>query len=149
MRSVLALVLLLVSSACFPLIPVGPFSTDLHFHPVDGGAPLPGRINVHFGWQSATVVVTLPDGGAFQGEFDVKAPAPDREMAPAWDRVFGQGYFDAKVLGSPQHVRVALKGPEGREMKAEFHSLRRPEGGVSISEGVAVDAQGRVFKMGQ
>jgi hypothetical protein len=70
-------------------------------------------------------------------------------MASTWDRVFGQGYFDAKVLGSPQHVRVALKGPEGREMKAEFHSLTRPKGGVSISEGVAVDAQGRVFKMGQ
>ena len=146
MRTVTAFSLLLICSACLP------FSGPIHFHPVGTApavAPIPARFKVHGGWQTATIIATLPGGGAYEGSFRVGTPPPGREMAHAWDCVFGPGYFDAKVLGSAQHARVTLVGPEGKHLQAEFHSLVSHPSGLSVSEGVLTDALGRIFKMGQ
>lgn len=142
MRILVALSLLLCT-ACLPI------SAPFHIYPIGEAAsssPIPCRFKIHFGWQSATIIATLPRGETFSAAFDIHVAPPDREMAPFWDKVFGAGYFNAKVLGSRQHFRIALRSAQGQEMQMELHGIPGDHrGGL---EGVAVDGKHQLYKAG-
>ena len=137
------LALLLLSTGCLP------FSAPFHIYDVSAAgptSPIPCRVKVHFGWQSASITARPPEGEVFTATFAMNPEPPDRSMAALWDRIYGGGYFEAKVLGSRQHFRVTLKGDQGHELQMEVH---QPPGlDRSGVEGVAVGSGGRLYKVG-
>ncbi len=134
--------LLLCTSGCLP------FGASFHLHRLEGAdsSPIPCHVRVHFGWQKATLTA-LPGGReVFTGSYPMVPTPPDRAMAPLWDRIYGTGYFTAKVLGSPQHVRVTLMAEGGRSIQMEVHHPPGSDrGGL---EGVAVGPDGELYKVG-
>lgn len=108
--------------------------------------PVHCRISFRPGQQLATIVADLPDGRSFGLSMPpgwIKPPADD-ELAPAWDRVFGQGYYGTHVIRQEGHVRLDMEGFQGGWLKLE---LCRPSRGDAQAEGIAVDQAGHVFKV--
>jgi len=134
---------LLLCSACLPI------SAPFHLYPINSPAssePIPCRLRLHFGWQTITITATLPNGGVFSGSFPTNITPPNRELAPEWDQVFGAGFFNAKVLGSPKHFRTTLKSEAGEALVLEMHAIPGDtKGGM---EGVAVDGHKGIYKAG-
>jgi hypothetical protein len=62
---------------------------------------------------------------------------PQSDLAAAWDAVFGQGYFVARVLGNSLDQGI-FKGPQGTILQVES---------LDGQKGVAVDNRGNVYKM--
>ncbi|GLH69401.1 hypothetical protein GETHPA_09340 [Geothrix rubra] len=141
-RSLAALALLSLAG-CFPI------SAPFHLYPISAAPPQPPvlcRFKIHFGWQSATITATLPGGDLYSGSFALHTAIPDRELAPYWDQVFGSGYFNAKVLGSPRHFRTVLKNDQGAELVLEMHQI--PGDNHGGMEGVAIDSHKGIYKAG-
>jgi hypothetical protein len=139
----LAVPSMLLFTGCFPI------SAPFHLYPINTSAqqaPILCRFKIHFGWQSATITATLPDSDIYSGSFALATAIPDRELAPYWDQVFGSGYFNAKVLGSPRHFRTTLKNKQGVELSIEMHQI--PGDNRGGMEGVAIDSNKRVYKAG-
>jgi len=139
-----AVLALLLSPACLPV------SAPFHLYAMDPAAPqqpLPASIRIHFGWQTMTLTATLPDGNTYRGSIPTTfGPPSERTLAAGWDRVYGPGYFNAKVLGSPKHCRATLTSSAGATLLLELHAIPGDtKGGV---EGVAQDAEGRLYKAG-
>lgn len=139
---ILTLFSLLLCTACLPI------SASFHIYPIGGTQtePIPCRFKIHFGWQTATLTATLPDGESFSGSTSTHTNPPDREMAPLWDQIFGNGFFNSRVLGSPGHFRVVLKGSQGHDLKMEIHAIPGDHHGGF--EGVALDNENRLYKAG-
>ena len=140
----LGLLTLIFSTACFPV------SAPFHLYPLSSATPsepIPCRLKLHFGWQTMSITATLPTGGVFSGSFPTNiAPPNSRDLAPYWDQVFGAGYFNAKVLGSPKYIRTTLKNEQGDELLLEMHAIPGDtKGGL---EGVAVDSRKVIYKAG-
>lgn len=134
---------LLLGGGCLP------FSAPFHLYPINSigpSEPILCRLKVHFGWQTITITATLPNSGEFSGSFPTDATAPNRDLAPCWDQVFGPGFFNAKVLGSPKHFRTTLKSGQGEELQLEMHAIPGDtHGGL---EGVALDRNKGIYKAG-
>lgn len=142
MRS-LTVVCLLLCTGCFPI------SAPFHIYPVNqapGAFPISCRFKLHFGWQSATVTVTMPNGDIYSGSLNSSSPRPDNAMAASWDQVFGNGYFTAKVLGSQRHMRFLLHNLQGDELRMELHTI--PGDNQGGMEGVALDHNNHLYKAG-
>jgi len=135
---------LLFLTGCFPV------SAPFHIYPIreaGSGSPIPCRFRIHFGWQNATISAFLPDGETYASVISTtRSDPPNRDLAPLWDKVFGAGYFNAKVLGSPQHFRTTLKNEQGRELRMELH--RMPGDPNNGFEGVAIDGDNLIYKAG-
>jgi hypothetical protein len=134
---------LLLVTACFPI------SAPFHLYPINFAAPADPilcKLKLHFGWQTITITATLPTGGVFSGSFPTNITPPNRDLAPYWDQVFGLGFFNAKVLGSPKHFRTTLKNQQGDELQLEMHGIPADtRGGM---EGVAIDSNKGIYKAG-
>jgi hypothetical protein len=139
----IAVLSLLLFTGCFPV------SGSFHLYPMNASprqAPVLCRFKIHFGWQTATVTATLPGGDRYSGSFPLNSGVPDRELASHWDEIFGTGYFNAKVLGSPRHFRTTLKNDSGEAMRLELHQI--PGDNRGGMEGVAIDGSNRLYKAG-
>ena len=134
---------LLCLTACFP------FSAPFHLYPIHSVAspqPVLCRLKLHFGWQTITITASLPAGGVYSGSFPTSITPPNRDLAPYWDEVFGPGFFNAKVLGSPKHFRATLRNDQGDELQLEMHAI--PGDAQGGMEGVAVDSHTGIYKAG-
>lgn len=139
----LALLTILSCTGCLP------FSAPFHLYPITAAAqasPVLCRFKIHFGWQTATITATLPDGGLYSGSFPLSTGIPDRELAAYWDQVFGAGYFNSKVLGSPRHFRSTLRNGQGAELTLELHQI--PGDNHGGMEGVAISNNKDLYKAG-
>ena len=139
----LALPSMILFTGCIPM--TAPF----HLYPMNTSpqqVPVLCRFKIHFGWQSATITATLQDSELYSGSFLLNTAIPDRELAPYWDQVFGSGYFNAKVLGSPRHFRTTLKNKPGVEMILEMHQI--PGDNRGGMEGIAIDGNKHIYKAG-
>jgi hypothetical protein len=140
---ILVVVALLLCSACVPV------SIPFNLYPInstDSSLPILCRLRLHFGWQTMTITATLPNSGEFSGSSPTNPTPPNREFAPYWDQVFGPGYFNAKVLGSKNHIRTTLKNEQGDELQLEMHAIPGdPHGAL---EGVAIDSKKNIYKAG-
>jgi hypothetical protein len=61
---------------------------------------------------------------------------PQPNLAFAWDTVYGQGFFVAKVLGQ-QLGQAVLTGSQGTVVQVE----------IAVARGVAVDNKGNIYKI--
>jgi len=126
-----------------------PVTAPFHLYPINASpqqAPILCRFNAHFVWQSATITAALPDNDSYSGSFPLNTAIPDRELSPYWDQVFGPGYFNAKVLGSPRHFRTTLKNKQGIELRLEIHQI--PGDNRGGMEGIAIDSDKHLYKAG-
>jgi hypothetical protein len=94
---------------------------------------------------------TLADGKVADGKVTtVKRPTlnmpapgtlasypPQPDLAFAWDDVYGQGYFVARMLGN-RLMQGIFTGPQGIVLQVES---------LNGQNGVAVDNQGNIYKM--
>ncbi len=63
-----------------------------------------------------------------------------------WDAVYGGGYYNANVLGTPLHVRSALTGSNGTLLNVELYRRDIP-GQMTEIRGVAEDNRGNIYKV--
>jgi hypothetical protein len=96
---------------------------------------------------SGTMTATLQDDEVCSGKW-----APLRQDDPSasklsavWDRVYGQGFFVANILGGSGAYRAVLAGNKGTTLTVEFYGLNAAR--MSDVRGVAQDNNGDVFKL--
>jgi hypothetical protein len=107
---------------------------------------------------SGSIKVTLADGEVCQGPWRMVPRTPTNkgttpsdaiakpEMAAAWDTVYGQGFYLARVLGARMHVQGDLPGSKGTTLRVEMYRNEAPEGIYDI-KGVAMDNKGNIYKV--
>jgi len=67
------------------------------------------------------------------------------KLSVAWDRVYGEGFIVANILGNPVFARAVLAGTKGTILNVEF-CVPTP-GQMTNVKGVAVDNYGNIFKL--
>ena len=109
-------------------------------------------------FNSGSISVTLSDGEVCKGPWRLMPRTPtgkgatpsdstsSPEMASAWDTVYGQGFYLARVLGARMHVQGELPGNKGTILNVELYRNEAPEGVLDI-KGVARDNKGNIYKV--
>lgn len=157
----LALSLLMtVTSGCVHLIEM-----PAHLYPVEGPAatqtqaPL-YKLSLTMVEAAGRLSATLPDGEVCQGKLATleRNDPSSRSMESDWDRVYGQGFFVATLLGKDRG-RATLTSPKGPCLHIElfnpnlrngafaFAGVLTPEHSMYSVEGVARDEHGNLFKL--
>jgi hypothetical protein len=90
---------------------------------------------------------TFKDGEECRGPWVLVSPNDPSAaaMSAVWDSVYGQGYFQANVLGTGAFARATLTGTRGTTLNVQFY-LRNPAA-FGTAVGVAADNQGDIFKL--
>ena len=139
-----------------------------HLYPVEGplaeqtSSPvLAGKMTGEFNWGKLSV--KLADGEVLSGPWkaisekdrvqNVAGSGPSFNLASAWDMVYGQGFYNSHVLGTPLFARAALTGRQDTvlqvEMYREEHGSDTDRHGVAQLDfkGVAQDNKGNIYKL--
>lgn len=109
---------------------------------------------------SGKISLSQAGGESFQGTWSIvtasfvngKAPGsaasypPQPNLAFAWDLVYGQGYYVAKILGSQSIGQASATGSQGTLLQIEFN---RYQLGMMVDNtfGVAIDNKGNIYKV--
>lgn len=96
---------------------------------------------------SGTLTATLRDGEVCSGHWArLRQDDPSAsKLSAVWDRVYGQGFFVAHILGSSGAYRSVLAGNKGSTLTVDFYGLNAAN--MSDVRGVAEDNNGNVFKL--
>ncbi|HVN93762.1 MAG TPA: hypothetical protein VMT38_08700 [Terracidiphilus sp.] len=107
-------------------------------------------------FNSGHLTVTMLDGEVCKGEWDMvnrmqtqgsqKDAAPGPNLSSDWDIVYGQGFYNATILGSRLHVHSILTGNKGTTLYVELYRPDTPNG-LNEIKGVATDNNGNVYKL--
>jgi len=140
-----------ISAGCNPA-----FGQNLY--PVQGPlaalAPPPAFVAKFTGANSGKFTMAHSGGESFKGTWVMATPSfvnskplgtsasypPQPNLAFAWDAVYGQGYFLAKVLGKRMKQANAI-GDHGTVIQVEFVF------DTIMTDGVAVDNEGNIYKV--
>jgi hypothetical protein len=98
--------------------------------------------------------VVLPDGEVCEGDWKVSAAPSGHSatiqrdaLAPVWDRIYGQGFYTAHILGE-EVGQATLKGNKGTTLSVEIKSLiDTKHDGVKKVQGVAEDNNKNIYKL--
>lgn len=123
-----------------------------HLYPVQGSlsaqTPIPiYPVTLSGVLNSGSMSATLQGGEVCSGSW---APVQQNDpsagkLSVEWDRIYGEGFFVANILGNPVFARAVLKGTKGTTLNVEFYA---PTPGRMINvKGIAVDNGGNVFKL--
>jgi hypothetical protein len=124
-----------------------------HLYPVQGPlaaqTPPPIFAASLSGFASGSMQATLATGQVTGTWATVATTDPAAgKLAAQWDAVYGQGFFVANVLGNTRFCRATLSGEQGLHLDADFIVFPAPNPGQTVgAKGVAVDAQGNIYKM--
>jgi hypothetical protein len=125
-----------------------------HLYPVEGPAAAQSPPHIYTVTMNVVMLVgtlsaTLPDGEVCHGnmaKLDATDPA-SRNMQADWDRVYGDGFFTANLLGK-ERGRANLTGASGPCLQIEMYNpLMYHGGGLTDVVGVARDDQGNLYKL--
>jgi hypothetical protein len=123
-----------------------------HLYPIEGSlsaqTPLPiYKVIISGVGTSGTMSVTLPDGEVCSGHWAPLRPDDPSasQLSVAWDRLYGQGFFAAHILGMSGVYRAVLAGDKGTSLTIEFYPLIAAR--MSDVKGVATDNNGNFFKL--
>jgi hypothetical protein len=144
-RILLLFVISAVLAGCLVMVPG-------HLYPIQGSlaaqSPVPVyKVTLSGVLNSGTMAATLENGEVCNGKWtpvrqnDLSA----RKFADEWDRVYGEGFFVANILGSPVVARAILAGTKGTTLTAEFY-VPTP-GDIIGVKGIAMDGNGNLFKL--
>jgi hypothetical protein len=142
--------LLILSLAAAMLLCACVLTRTGYLHPVTGPLstqqPPPVYTATASGILSGKISVKLPDGETCTGTWAfVPGSSPGSSLAPAWDAVYGSGFYVSNVLGSKLYARSALSGNRGTHLDLEIYKASNTERDPLI--GVAEDREGNVFKV--
>jgi len=133
------------------LLLCGCFTTrNGYLHPVRGPLstqqPPPVYTVRASGILSGEITVKLPDGEVCRGPWAfVPGASPASSLAPAWDAVYGSGFYVSNVLGSKLYAHSALTGDRGTHLDLEIYKASNTQSDPLL--GVAQDQQGNIFKV--
>ena len=133
--------------------------------PLSGQSPLPRYpVKMSGVFKSGSIVATLGGGevcsgritfmrGKEEADYQTSTTNPAvKDIAAAWDAVYGAGFYTAHVLGGTQFAQGECKSDRGTTMS--FQVLQRVKENSNDTfnaskdmKGVAVDNRGNVFKM--
>lgn len=131
--------------------------------PLTSKSPLPTYPVKMSGWiKSGTVVVTLDGGevcsgriaflaGKEEAAYQTSASEPAlKNLAAAWDLVYGPGFYTGQVLGGTHFAQGNCKSDRGTQIS--FQVLQRVKTDKTFDQsndmkGVAIDSQGNIFKI--
>ena len=126
-----------------------------HMYPVAGPLAAQTPVPIYkvsltiIGPISGTLSATVQNGEACQGSLERIRPdaGASSNMRADWDRVYGQGFFDAQLLGNAR-ARATLTGATGQCLSIELFNPRLDHGGaVGDIVGIARDDSGNVYKV--
>jgi hypothetical protein len=123
-----------------------------HLYPVQGSlaaqTPVPiYPVTLSGVLNSGTMSATLQNGEVCRGSWAAVSQKDSSagKLSVEWDRIYGDGFFVANILGSPVFARALLTGNQGTTLNVEFYA---PIPGQMLSvKGIAVDNQGNLFKL--
>lgn len=126
-------------------------TAPFHLYPVKGPLagqqPVPVILAKATGVTSGTISFLLPTGESCAGAWAPVAPGQVvNDLAPAWDSVFGEGNYVARVLGAKWHGRATIRGDQGTVVLIEFY---RDTVQDSPLLGIAKDNNGNIYKVAQ
>jgi hypothetical protein len=133
-----------VLSGCLIMVPG-------HLYPVQGPlstlTPAPIYTVVINGVGNSGTVSTTLGTRPLTGSWSVLRPDDPsaNSMAAEWDRVYGNGFFTANVLGTPLLARGALAGKGDATLTVQFIDV--PGDALAHARGVAADNAGNVYKL--
>lgn len=143
---ILSLLISTTLTGCLVMVPG-------HLYPVQGSlsaqTPVPVyQVTISGVGNSGTMSTTLAGGEVCRGDWaPVRQNDPSaRKFSADWDRVYGEGFFVANVLGNSAIVRAVLVGNKGTTLNVEFHGLTAGKPTNNI-KGIAVDNNGNLFKL--
>jgi len=121
-----------------------------YLHPVKGPLstqqPPPVYAATASGILSGEITVKLPDGEICKGSWAfVPGSSPGSALAPAWDVVYGSGFYVSNVLGSKLYAHSGLSGDRGTHLELEIYKASNTERDPLL--GVAEDQDGNIFKV--
>src|SRR6202162_1038785 len=98
---------------------------------------------------------TLVKGGSSAAAAPANATPPSASedssvaegMPVAWDTVYGQGYYVARVLGQRLYAHSIVTGNRGTILNVEFYRLNNGANAAADFHGVAKDNRGDIFKL--
>jgi hypothetical protein len=117
----------------------------------------PVTVGSHANDKAGKISVALAEGESFDGTWkevyekagtqsaSAKSPGMDN-LAGAWDAVYGSGYYDAHVLGTPLFVQTAITGSQGTVLTVEWFEQGYGTDDL-VAKGVAKDSKGNVYKL--
>jgi hypothetical protein len=69
-------------------------------------------------------------------------------LSPAWDTVYGAGFYVSHVLGAAEYAKAALTGNKGTKLDVEMYKPEIPEKGqIPVIRGVAKDDKDNIYKV--
>jgi len=101
-------------------------------------------------FNSGSISVKLPGGEICKGKWNVTSdPDRSKKMASVWDAVYGDGFFQSRVLGE-EYAQADVSGSQGTTLKIAMYKpntrLAQENSPQSI-RGVASDSNGNLYKM--
>jgi hypothetical protein len=144
-RLALGLLTVILLSGCMVMVPG-------HLYPIQG--PLASqtpppiyKITLSGVLNSGSLSATVDNGEVCQGNWTlIKQDDPTAsQMTAQWDAVYGQGFFVAKVLGTPVFARAVLTSPKGATLNVQFYDPK--PGDITAVVGIAQDSKGNLYKL--
>ena len=124
-----------------------------HLYPVQGAlsaqTPAPVyQVTVSGFGNSGSISATLTGGEVCSGKWAPVQPGDPSagKFSADWDRVYGEGFFVANVLGNSAIVRAVLAGTKGTILNVEFYALIPGKPATNV-KGIAVDNSGNIYKL--
>jgi hypothetical protein len=124
-----------------------------HLYPVAGPlstqTPLPIFDITLNRLQSQAIVATLQNGEVCTGPQSqiLQSDPSANQMSAQWDLVYGQGFFQANVLGNMYLYRANLTGASGTTLNVEFYLHAHNPPDMGTAKGIAQDNRGNVYKL--
>ncbi len=162
-RLLSALVVIGIASGCHGyghLYPVrGPLASvtpvpNYTFSITYPGAPKADRT------ESGEVSMVLANKEAFSGPWEMVYNKPgspgsrgassgSKDMAVAWDAVYGEGFYVAHILGASRVAHTTLNGTQGTALQIEWLDPNHAGNGTTIvgTKGVGQDSKGNIYKL--
>jgi hypothetical protein len=131
--------------------------------PLSSKSPLPTYpVKISGGIKPGTIVATLDGGEACSGRieflsgkeeaaYQTSASDPTlKDLATAWDLVYGLGYYTGQVLGGTHFAQDDCKSSHGTQMSIQV--LQRVKTDKTFDQsndmkGVAIDNKSNIFKI--
>jgi hypothetical protein len=116
--------------------------------PLAAQTPLPvATAKISGAFESGSISVKLPTGEVCKGHWQtVHSGLSSSGMASVWDTVYGQGFYQAHVLGSVQYAQAIATSAQGTTLTIEMYEPVHTQDRLVI-KGVAKDNKGNLYKM--
>lgn len=149
---------LILGFFCISVISLSGCYIGTNLYPVSGPATAESHralIKVGGTFNSGTFAADLQDERVFHSDYCKgrwKAATPPmppaaNDMASVWDRVYGNGYYAAQILGAKRCARGSGTCKHGGVLEAEICQIENGQNRKTTKVGVARDNKNSIYKI--